>query len=58
MFSSAGGTRTDNTSVQSRTRYQLSHPGSGRVLDGGTTGGKGRRVHGGVEGGKDGWMEG
>ena len=28
MFSSAGGTRNDNTSVQSRTRYQLSHPGS------------------------------
>ena len=28
MFSSAGGTRTDNTSVQSRTRYQLSHPSS------------------------------
>ena len=27
MFSSAGGTRTDNTSVRSRTRYQLSHPG-------------------------------
>ena len=28
MFSSAGGTRTDNTSVRSRTHYQLSHPGS------------------------------
>ena len=28
MFSSAAGTRTDNTSVQSQTRYQLSHPGS------------------------------
>ena len=30
MFSSAGGTRTDNTSVRMcyRTRYQLSHPGS------------------------------
>ena len=27
MFSSAGGTRTDNTSVRSRTCYQLSHPG-------------------------------
>ena len=26
MFSSAGGTRTDYTSVQSRTRDQLSHP--------------------------------
>ena len=26
MFSSAGGTRTDNTSGQSRPRYQLSHP--------------------------------
>ena len=30
MFSSAGGTRTDNTSVRSRARYQLSHPGSPR----------------------------
>ena len=30
MFSSAGGTRTDNTSVRSRTCYQLSHPGSPR----------------------------
>ena len=30
IFSSAGGTRTDNTSVRSRTRYQLSHPGSPR----------------------------
>ena len=28
MFSSAGGTRTNNTSVQSRTRYQLTHPSS------------------------------
>ena len=28
MFSSAGGTRTDNTSVGSRTRYQLSRSGS------------------------------
>ena len=27
-FSSAGGTRTDNTLVRSRTRYQPSHPGS------------------------------
>ena len=26
MFSYAGGTRTDNTSGRSRTRYQLSHP--------------------------------
>ena len=26
MFSSAVGTQTDNTSVRSRTRYQLSHP--------------------------------
>ena len=30
MFSSAGGTLTDNTLVRSRTRYQLSHPGSPR----------------------------
>ena len=30
MFSSAGGPRTDNTSVRSRTCYQLSHPGSPR----------------------------
>ena len=30
MFSSAGGTRTYNTSVRSRTCYQLSHPGSPR----------------------------
>ena len=28
MFSSAGGTRTDNTSIRSRTRYQLSPPGN------------------------------
>ena len=28
MFSSTGGTRIDNTSVRSRTRYQLSHPSS------------------------------
>ena len=26
MFRSAVGTQTDNTSVRSRTRYQLSHP--------------------------------
>ena len=41
MFSSAGGTRTDNTSVQSRTRYQLSHPGSpgGSHNPGSSTGG-------------------
>ena len=31
MFSSAGGTRTNNTSVQSRTCYQLSHPSSPEV---------------------------
>ena len=30
MFSSAGETRTNNTSVRSRTCYQLSHPGSPR----------------------------
>ena len=30
MFSSAGGTLTGNTLVRSRTRYQLSHPGSPR----------------------------
>ena len=28
MFSSASGTRSDNTSAHSRTRYQLSQPGS------------------------------
>ena len=28
MFSSMGGTRTDNTSGRSRMCYQLSHPGS------------------------------
>ena len=41
MFSSAGGTRTDNTSVRSRTRYQLSHPGSpgGSHNPGSSTGG-------------------
>ena len=27
MFSSTGGTRTDNTLVRSPTRYQLNHPG-------------------------------
>ena len=30
MFSSTGGTLTDNTLIRSRTRYQLSHPGSPR----------------------------
>ena len=30
MFSSTDGTLTDNTLVRSRTRYQLSHPGSPR----------------------------
>ena len=41
MFSSAGGTRTDNTLVQSRMRYQLSHPGSpgGSHNPGSSTGG-------------------
>ena len=32
MFSSAGGTRTDNTSVRSRMWYQLSHPGSQPII--------------------------
>ena len=43
MFSSAGGTRTDNTSVRTRTCYQLSHPGSpgGSHNPGSSTGGGG-----------------
>ena len=41
MFSSTGGTRIDNTSVQSRTPYQLSHPSSpgGSHNPGSSTGG-------------------
>ena len=41
MFSSVGVTQADNTSVRSRTRYQLSHPGSpgGSHNPGSSTGG-------------------
>ena len=34
MFSSTGGTQIDNTSAQSQTRYQLSHPSSPTKLGG------------------------
>ena len=45
MFSSAGGTRTDNTSVRSLTNYQLRHE---REREGGERGRKrGRKRRGG-----------